>query len=86
MGCDPDVDPAPRSTIALTHFEEFASRVRQRLESGKRVYGDASFEKPLVVLIEEIRQEVLDQAGWAFIAYERLTELEKKILMLEAGG
>lgn len=68
-----------RSDQALERFGEFAARIRARLESGKRVYGDSSFERPLVSLVEEIRQEALDVAGWAFILYDRLAELEQRV-------
>lgn len=74
----------PRSDAALARFGEFCTRVQARLESGKRVYGDSSLERPLVSLIEEIRQEVLDQAGWAFLAFERLADLEGQVQILEA--
>ena len=66
---------APRSDEALVRFVEFTDRIRQRLQMGKRVYGDSSFDRPLPSLVEQIRPEVLDAAGWAFILYERLEEL-----------
>lgn len=69
----------PKSDAALQLYEEFSERIRIRLENGKRVYGDSSFERPIERLVEEIRQEVLDVAGWAFILYSRLDELEKKV-------
>ena len=74
-----DFSATPRSDRALEQFDEFTARIRERLENGRRVYGDSSFERPLTSLVEEIRQEVLDQAGWAFIAYVRLSELEDRI-------
>ena len=70
---------SPRSDAALERFDEFTARIRARLEMGKRVYGDSSFERPPVSLVEEIRQEVLDVAGWSFILYERLAELERSV-------
>lgn len=73
---------SPKSEASLARFGEFSARIRERLENGKRVYGDSSFERPPVRLLEEIRQEVLDVAGWAFILYERLAELE---LVLAVG-
>ena len=69
----------PQSDAALERFPEFMARIRERLEAGKRVYGDSSFERPLDRLVEEIRQEVLDQAGWAFILYERLAKIETMV-------
>lgn len=72
----------PRSDEALLKFDEYCRAIRHRLDAGKRVYGDSSFDRPLISLIEEIRQEVLDQAGWAFIAYSKLAELEEQMYRL----
>ena len=66
----------PKSDAALERFAEFTGRVHERLVNGKRVYGDGSFERDPKALVEEIRQEVLDVAGWAFILYQRLSEME----------
>lgn len=78
--CDSET---PLSDAALCEFDSFMRRVRERLENGRRVYGDSSFERPLTSLVEEIRQEVLDQAGWSFILFVRLCELER---MVEAAS
>lgn len=84
--CQDEPSDTPKSDAALKLFDEFCGRIRRRLEMGKRVYGDSSFERPLVSLVEEIRQEALDQAGWAFLAYARLAELERKVAALELAG
>lgn len=76
--CLPSLDgrgsttPAPESLIG---FEDFAARIRGRLEVGKREYGDSSFRRPMVELVGEIQEELLDVAGWAFILYSRLERL-----------
>ena len=72
-------EETPRSDAALEQFDKFTARVRERLVNGKRAYGDSSFERPLESLIEEIRQEALDVAGWGFIVFRRLDELDEKI-------
>lgn len=74
----------PLSDAALLRFDAFTARVRARLEAGKQTYGDASHERPLPQLIEELRQEVEDQCGWAFIMWARLDRLEQ--LAEEANG
>ena len=74
----------PKSDAAIEMFPEFCARVQQRLESGKRVYGDSSFDRTMEGLVEEIRQEVLDVAGWAVIAYAKLDTVDKMIQQLGA--
>lgn len=61
----PEPDP-------LASFPRFASDVRSRLEAGARAYGDKSFSAEPAVLLEEIRQELLDVCGWAFVLATRL--------------
>lgn len=60
-------------------FQSFTERIKARLEMGRATYGDASFELPPAALVEEIRQEVLDVAGWAFVMYCRLQALEDRV-------
>lgn len=67
----------PLSDAALEAFPEFVNQVRGRLERGKRDYGDASFERPLPQLIEELRQEALDLCGWSFVVWARLENLQQ---------
>jgi hypothetical protein len=70
----------PKSDQAITEqYDQFTARIRERLEMGRKVYGDTSFELPPPALVEEIRQEVLDVAGWAFVMYCRLQALEDRV-------
>lgn len=57
----------------------FIKRIHARLEMGSLTYGDISFAKPLDQLIDEIMQELEDQAGWSFIAWSRLDEWKKRL-------
>lgn len=66
----------PASDRAIKLFAEFTARLRERLEAGRQTYGDISFQRPREELIEEICQELLDVAGWAFILYCRIDNLE----------
>jgi hypothetical protein len=62
---------------ALDGFPRFCAELRARLEAGRRHYADQSFDRPLPELAQEIREELLDVAGWAFIAAVRLERLEE---------
>lgn len=55
----------------LAAWPVFSDAVRARLEAGRTTYGFRSFARPMTELAEEIEQELLDTAAWAFIAYVR---------------
>ena len=59
------------------HWPAFAARVQQRLCAGAKEYGDGSLSRSLPWLIEEIRQELRDVAGWAAIMDYRLEQMLK---------
>jgi hypothetical protein len=67
------------------HFCAFAAAVWTRLEHGERTYRDATFDRPLPEILEELRQEILDQAAYAFIALERLAAVEEMARRAEGG-
>lgn len=69
----------------LLRFPSFAAEVRSRLERGRQEYQDASFRRPVSELISEIREELLDVAGWAFIALARLDAIEQAAADVDAG-
>lgn len=73
-------EPTPLSDAALTRLPEFYEALEGRLRTGKAVYGDSSFEKSAVQLLEELRQEAADIAGWGAILYLKLT------MLIEAQG
>ena len=70
----------PLSDAAIEKFPQFAAAVRARLEAGRLAYKDSSFERPLVQLIEELRQEALDLCGWSFIVWARMERLERLVM------
>lgn len=72
--CRDAESPAPDP---LDAFDEFTRAVRSRLEAGRVAYGDRSFSRPPVELVEELRQEALDLAGWGFVLFVRLRALEE---------
>ncbi len=57
----------------------FFARIRARLHKGKEEYGDASFDRPVAELLDEIEQEILDIPGWTFVLWERLERLRKQV-------
>lgn len=66
----------PASDRAIKLFGQFTKHVRERLEAGRETYGDISFQRPREELVDEICQELLDVAGWAFILYCRVSDLD----------
>ena len=56
----------------LDAWPAFAVRVRQRLEAGRAAYGDTSFSRDPVELLNELQQEALDLAGWGFVLFRRI--------------
>ncbi len=62
------IERAIDRTLAET-WATMRPRCYERLLRGKVEYGDASFNQSLDHLIDEIQQEFLDAANWAFIAY-----------------
>jgi hypothetical protein len=57
----------------------FLALVFKRLEQGQAAYGDKSFGRPPAELVDEIGQELLDTAAWAFIAWARLQATKRKL-------
>lgn len=53
----------------------FIHNVKARLVFGKTNYGDSSFERPMLQLIDELQQEAEDLAGWGFIVWARLVKM-----------
>ncbi len=62
----------------LDRFPAFVAEMRAHLERGRAEYRDASFSRPLPELLQEIREELLDVANYAFIAAVRLEALDAR--------
>ncbi len=60
-------------------FMLFVERLRARLMKGMVAYENKSFSKSPEVLLEELKQEALDLAGWGFILFCRLEAMGKAI-------
>lgn len=76
--------PAPHFTGA-EHLPAFFRAVTERLEAGARTYGDASFARPLPATVAEIAQELLDLAGWGFVAWVRMAAVQAAAERVDAG-
>jgi len=59
-------------TVGLDAWPEFMEAIKERLEAGKREYGDSSFIRPASELAGEIEEELLDVTGWAFFLWLRI--------------
>ena len=60
----------------LPHFDTFLQELEVRLEKGRKEYGDATLDRPLAEIIDEMKQEFLDVVGWGYFGWLRLCELE----------
>jgi hypothetical protein len=74
------------SSELLAALERFTGRLRQRLEQGARDYGDISFTRPAVELVDEIQQELEDVCGWGLILWLRLDRLRSHLEHIETQG
>lgn len=64
-------DPLPSRKAQSRKLQlEFLARLESRLVAGAQEYGDASFDRPDTV--DELLDEILDIAGWAFIVWVQL--------------
>ena len=62
----------PLSDAAIERFPDFAQAVRNRLERGRRDYGDDSFRRAPEEILQELAQEAEDLAGWGFVLWARI--------------
>ena len=69
--------------MSMDQFDRFQQQVRERMEMGRKEYGDRSFDAQGLELVEEIRQELLDVCGWSYILWHKLGRVEQAIKPLE---
>ncbi len=62
---------------------EFVAKIAQRIERGAEEYGDQSFHESVPQTTEEILDEVLDVAGWAFVLW---VQMRMKLERLELAA
>lgn len=65
---------------------EFLAQLEARLAQGEREYGNKSFHRSFAQLREELLQEYLDVAGWAYISWRKakmqLADVERGVVQL----
>ena len=65
---------------------EFLAQLDARLAQGEREYGNKSFHKSFAQLRDELLQEYLDVAGWAYISWRKaklqLASAERRTVQL----
>jgi hypothetical protein len=64
----------------------FVQRLRARLVAGATVYGNESFTRPAIELVDEIQQEIEDVAGWGLILWIRLERLRERVAGVVAAA
>ena len=67
------IQPIDNSEEAVRH-RDFADEVRERMQAGRRTYGDKSFNLPFQTLMAESQQEAVDLAGWPYMAWRQLRQ------------
>ena len=76
----------PKSPHYTEELETFQDLMKSRMEDGYREYGDTSFGKSLRSLLQEIQEELVDTANWAFIGYSKLQRIREKLDQAEKEG
>ena len=66
----------PPTPLWEQHWPSFANALCEKLARGHREYGDVSFGREPWELKQEIREELLDICGWAYVMLVRLEALE----------
>jgi len=63
----------------LVTWPAFVGAVETRLQQGRTVYADRSFDAAPAALASEIEQELLDVCAWSFILWTRLRALRERL-------
>jgi hypothetical protein len=63
-----------------SQFVEWEASLHSRLEIGAKEYGDSSYQRGFLELLDELLQENLDRAGWAYIMWVKANAI------LQSGG
>ena len=58
---------------------EFVSLVEHRLEQGAVEYGDSTLRRPVLEVLDEVEEELLDVMGWSFFAWLRIRRLKARV-------
>lgn len=63
----------------MEEFEDFVRLVQTRLSAGAKEYGDRSFSRKPLDLMNEIQEELLDICGWSFVLFTRLKKVQNAL-------
>lgn len=55
--------------------EKFEEELRAKMDRGRALYGDASYNLPIRDLLDEVQEECIDIPGWLAIVYSRMRTL-----------
>lgn len=47
----------------------FLEQLAARLDAGAQAYGNQSMARPVEAVVEEVRQELLDEVGWIYVLW-----------------
>ena len=72
--------------FADTDLNRFVERLRARLVVGAAIYGDKSFSRPAVELVDEVQQEIEDVCGWSLLLWIRLERLRGRVARDQGAG
>ena len=75
-----------RPGATASELDRFVARLRARLAAGATTYGDASFDRHAIDLVDEIQQELEDVCGWGLILWLRLDRLRGRVERFGAKG
>lgn len=64
-------------------YQQFLSDLAAKLDRGAKEYGEVSFSRDPLELIEELKAECLDLAGWGYILWHRLEKMKETIMKLK---
>lgn len=59
--------------------EGFMRALDERLGEGARAYGDKSYERSEIELLEELQLECLDLAGWGYVLWEKIERSKERL-------
>ena len=60
-------------------WPQFLEEMEARLQKGHVTYGDESFDRSLIGLIEEIQEELLDLVGWPYVTWCKLEDMREAV-------
>ena len=65
--------------VCMEDFEDFVGLVQARLSAGAKEYGDRSFSRHPMDLMNEIQEELLDICGWSYVLFTRLKKVQNAL-------